>query len=123
MIDQITLLWKPVVEIVIIWAILYHILKFLQGTRGFRILGGVVLIYVGVFGVAFIASRLHLYVVHYVLLVGLLPISLVALIVVFQPELRRGLIRVSENPLLKTLLKTEVTTIDAIMGAVVEMSK
>lgn len=115
-------IWKPVLEIVVIWAILYHILKFMQGTRGIRILGGLVLVYLGAVVVAFLASRLHLYVVQYVLL-GLLPISLIALIVIFQPELRRGLILVGENPLLKTLLKTELATTEGILRAVLSLSK
>lgn len=120
--DLLADLWKPVLEIVIIWAILYHVFKFMQGTRGIRILGGLVLVYFGAFVVAFLASRFHLYVVRYVLL-GLLPISLVALIVIFQPELRRGLIMVSESPFLRTLLKTELPTTEEMLRAIISMAK
>ncbi len=114
--------WQPVLEVVVIWIILYHILKFMQGTRGIRILGGVVMVYVGAFLIALLAQWLHLYVVQTVLL-GLLPISLVALIVIFQPELRRGLIMVGESPFLRKLLKTELPVAEEILKAVAAMSE
>ncbi len=122
MLETLIELWKPILEIVVIWAILYHIFKFMQGTRGIRILGGMVLVFLGAFVVAFLASRLRLHVVQYVL-IGLMPISLVALIVIFQPELRRGLIRVGESPFLRTLLKTDLSTTEELLRAALSMSK
>lgn len=122
MMDLLVALWKPALEIVVIWAILYYIFKFMQGTRGIRILGGMILVFLSALVVAFLASRLRLYVVQYVL-IGLMPISLVALIVIFQPELRRGLIRVGESPFLRTLLKTDLSTTEELMRAVLSMSK
>jgi diadenylate cyclase len=123
MMDLVYDLWKPVLEVVIIATIFYYVLKFMQGTRGIRILGGVLVVYTGAFVCLLLANQLQLYVVHYVLLVGLLPISLVAMIVIFQPELRRGLIRVGESPFLRALLKTELPTTEEILEAIVSMSK
>ena len=84
------------VEMVLIGVVVYTILRFLQGTRGARLLQGIsILLVVGFLVVTLVAEQFHLdrIVVLYRPLVW--TIFLTAL-VVFQPELRRGLMRLGE---------------------------
>ncbi|MED5330995.1 MAG: diadenylate cyclase CdaA [Planctomycetota bacterium] len=89
---------EAVIEIGLLWAFFYVVLKFLHGTRGLAIMKGVMLgvvaivlalVFVGAtFEMTF--SRLQVAGVH------LLQILALVLIVLFQPELRRGFTRLSE---------------------------
>ena len=84
------------VELLLIGVVVYSILRFLQGTRGARLLQGIaILLVVGFLVVTLVAEQFHLdrIVVLYRPLVW--TIFLTAL-VVFQPELRRGLMRLGE---------------------------
>jgi len=84
------------VEMLLIGLVVYVILRFLHGTRGARLLQGVaILLVVGFLVVNFLAEQFDLdrIVVLYRPLVW--TIFLTAL-VVFQPELRRGLMRIGE---------------------------
>ncbi|HSW44714.1 MAG TPA: diadenylate cyclase [Phycisphaerae bacterium] len=85
------------VEMIFIGIVVYSILRFLHGTRGARLLQGIaILLVVGFLVVTLVAEQLHLdrIVVLYRPLVW--TIFLTAL-VVFQPELRRGLMRLGET--------------------------
>ncbi len=85
-----------IVELILIGIVVYSILRFLQGTRGARLLQGIaILLVVGFLVVTLVAEQFHLdrIVVLYRPLVW--TIFLTAL-VVFQPELRRGLMRLGE---------------------------
>jgi len=86
-----------VLEMLLIGAVVYTVLRFLQGTRGARLLQGVaLLLVVGFLMVNFIAEQFHLdrIVVLYRPFVWTIFITT---IVVFQPELRRGLMRLGET--------------------------
>lgn len=84
------------VELILIGLVVYSILRFLKGTRGARLLQGIaILLVVGFLVVTLVAQQFHLdrLVVLYRPFVW--TIFLTAL-VVFQPELRRGLMRLGE---------------------------
>ncbi len=91
-------LWAVAVELAVIWLVVFALVRFVQGTRAAGALKGLLLIAaVGVvllslgeggrlFGrLSYLADRL-------------LALAAVAMVVVFQPELRRGLIRLGEGP-------------------------
>lgn len=76
----------------------YYILKFLSGTRGAGVLKGVALIFVLLFVALYeMARNLNLNELEYILK-HVLPASVFALIIVFQPELRRAFVRLGEHP-------------------------
>ena len=83
--------FKIVVEIIILWYVIYMVLVFIKGTRTEQLLKGLVII-----GAIFvIAQQLKLDAILWVM-VRLFPLSVVALIIIFQPELRRGLARLGQ---------------------------
>lgn len=88
--------WEVVFELAIIWAVVYLILRFLQGTRAARAIKGLIFVLivgtliVRVLGDDTFARLTYLY-------DRLLAGFALALVVIFQPELRRALIRLGET--------------------------
>jgi diadenylate cyclase len=89
--------WRVAIELFVIGTVIFWIIRFLEGTRGARMLKGIgfVLIIsyllVTIIGQAFHLERLAL------LYTSFLSLASFALAVVFQPELRRGLMRLGET--------------------------
>jgi len=89
-------LWEVMVELVIIWFVVYVILRFLQGTRAARALKGLLFVLivgtlvVRVLGDDTLGRLAYLY-------DRFLAVIALALVVIFQPELRRALIRLGET--------------------------
>jgi diadenylate cyclase len=78
--------WRDVVDVLVVAFLLYQLLKLIRGTQAVQLLLGVgVLFFLG-----FIASQLHLRMLDFLFTNGSQAI-LLALIVLFQPELRRAL--------------------------------
>ena len=91
MIDYLTtmisqLRWVDILDIGIIAFAIYKILKYIQETRAFQLLLGLIVLLVA----TVLSDVLKLYTVNW-LLEGILKVGLIALIVVFQPEIRRFL--------------------------------
>ena len=88
--------WRALIELFLIGVVIYAVLRFLEGTRGARLMQAVLVILIALLGVAFVARLFQLdrITVLYPYFAG--GAFLIAL-VVFQPELRRGLIRIGEK--------------------------
>jgi diadenylate cyclase len=78
--------WKIIVEVAMLWYAIYMMLLFIKGTRSEQLLKGLLIIAL----IFVITQKLGLYAINWAL-ARLFPISVIALIVIFQPELRRGL--------------------------------
>lgn len=83
--------WRDLLEILIVAAVLYQVLKFLAGTRALQILFGVVVL-AATYVVAFL---LKLSMITYILGV-VFTYGAFAALVVFQPELRYALARLGQ---------------------------
>ncbi len=94
--------WKPVIEIAILWFLLYHIMLFFEGTRAIQVLRGVIIVLVAFF----VIQRLDLGVVEW-LFTKLFAISVIAILVIFHPEIRQGLARLGQRHLFGTALREE----------------
>ena len=88
--------WQAAIELFLIGIVIYAALRFLEGTRGARLMLAVLTLLIAFLVVAIIAQILELdrIVFLYPYFVG--GVFLIAL-VVFQPELRRGLMRIGET--------------------------
>ncbi|OIO38222.1 MAG: TIGR00159 family protein [Candidatus Omnitrophica bacterium CG1_02_49_10] len=114
--EMMLIYWKPILEIVILWFAFYRLSLFIKGTTAFNVI-------LGVFAVIFmfyITSLLNLHTINWIL-TKLSAISVVAFLVIFQPELRRGLTRLGQAPLWG-LFKREEVIIDEIVNACFTMS-
>lgn len=79
--------WSSAVEIFLIAVVLYYIYLYLRGTHGARILIGLALIFLTL---TLISQLLNLVVISWMLR-GFFGFLAIALVVIFQPELRRAL--------------------------------
>ncbi len=86
--------WKPAVEILILWLVIYYALRFFEGTRASQVVRGII-----VLAIAFLVfQRLNFVVIDW-LFTKLFGFSVLALLVVFQPEIRQGLARLGQRHL------------------------
>ena len=73
---------KIAIEIAILWYVIYMILLFVKGTRSEQLLKG--LLVIG--AIFFLTQQLGLYAISWAL-TRLVPISIIGLVIIFQPEL------------------------------------
>jgi len=111
------ILWKSLLEISFIWVLIYFMIRFLQGTRAVQVLTGLVILVI-VFNVAKI---LELSTINWVL-TKLFAVGVLAFLILFQPELRRGLARIGQNTIFNPFLK-KGGTVDEVVEACQRMSK
>ena len=96
---------KAVLEVFIIFRFVYAVLRLVQGTRGAGVLKGLTVLLVIVAVVIIVVTRrLNLERVDW-LLSSMAPWILIPLFVLFQPEIRRGLIRLGQNPLFRMFFR------------------
>lgn len=79
------LTWLEIIDVVVIAIILYYVLRLVRGTQGTQILVGLVVL--GLIGA--LASALNLILLSYLFKNGAIFL-IIAIIVIFQPELRRA---------------------------------
>jgi len=116
-------LWKPAVEIGIIFTIIYMALRFMQGTRGAGILKGLAMLLTIVFlALYYVSQRFYLEHINF-LLARFLEAAVFALIIIFQPELRRGLVRLGQTPFFGRFMRGELDIIAEIEKALARLSK
>lgn len=93
--------WQVALEIGMIWVVVFAIIRFVQGTRAAGALKGtLILLAVGTLVIRIIGQQDAFQRLKY-LYDNFLTLLAVTLIVVFAPELRRGLIRLGEAPILR----------------------
>jgi len=99
---NIVITYKAVIEILILWFVIYHILLFFANTRAIHVLRGIIILLV-----AFLFfQRLHFEVLDW-LFTKLFTISILAFLIIFHPEIRQGLARLGQRHLLDLNLKDE----------------
>ena len=117
----IDLSWRAVVELLLIALVIYPILRFLEGTRGARLLQAVLVVLTAILALAIVSRILQLdrILVLYPYFVGG---AFLITLVVFQPELRRGLMRIGESLSRRSLTAQSHKLIDSVVHATVNMS-
>lgn len=79
--------WRDAIEILILAVIIYYLYRYFRGTRAARILTGLLLVLIAL---TLVAGALELNQITW-LLKGISVFLAIGLVVIFQPELRRGL--------------------------------
>ncbi len=116
------MLIKSCGEIFIIFIVLYTILRIMQGTRGAGILRGLAftLVIVTII-ILFFIKKLELYTVNW-LITEFLPVLIIPVIILFQPEFRRALIKLGHSPFFRMFIKAEIQIANEIVTAVTALS-
>jgi diadenylate cyclase len=110
-------------EIFIIFVVLYTILRIMQGTRGAGILRGLAFTLVIVtIVILFFIKKLELYTVNW-LVTEFLPVFIIPVIILFQPEFRRALIKLGHSPFFRMFVKSEIQVAKEIVRAVTALSE
>ena len=114
--------WEVMLELAIIWLVVYVIWRFLQGTRGARVIKGLAVILVAVVLIQFISSnsvyeRLDFLSSNFLTVVSLM------LVIVFQPELRRALVRLGEANFFRQTGLRKARLIEEVLASVQYMSR
>ena len=115
--------WVALIELLLIASVVYAILRFLQGTRGARLVRAVLLILAVSFAVVWLIAeqfefeRINILYPYFIL--GVFLVSLVA----FQTELRRMLLRLGQGGWFQRWFKSSNEVIDPIITAVERLSK
>ena len=91
-------LWRPVLEILILTVTFYYALRFIRGTRGAPVVTGFLVI---LLAFVLVSYFLQLKVLQY-LFSAFSAFFLLAVLVIFQPELRRMLAELGNLPLFAT---------------------
>src|SRR3990167_1643741 len=88
--------WKAIVEITILWIVFYQIMLFFKGTRAIQVLRGLIVL---VFAF-FIFQILRLETLDW-LMTHFFAISVIGILVIFQPEIRQGLAKLGQQKIFK----------------------
>lgn len=99
---DILVVWKPLVEIAILWFVIYHIMLFFEGTRAIHVMRGIMILLVAFF----LFQRLNFTILDW-LLTKLFGISVIAILIIFHPEIRQGLARLGQRHLFVPALREE----------------
>jgi diadenylate cyclase len=109
--------WTSGVEIAILATVLYYIYMYLRGTHGARILIGLALIFLTL---TLVSQLLNLVVITW-LLQSISVFLAIALVVIFQPELRRALTELGSHHFFTSAFE-ERETIEEITDTVFELA-
>jgi len=85
----------PTIEICILWFLFYRLLLFFEGTRAFQVLKGIAYLLL-----IFILAQWFGFTTLKWLLTKFFAISIIALVIIFQQELRHGLARLGQQHLI-----------------------
>lgn len=111
--------WRDVVEILIVAAVIYRVLRVFSGTRAIQMLFGLFLVLM-----AYVVSRILGLELIVSLLQALFQFGVIAALIVFQPELRSGLASLGQNRLFRAFTGMQGREVAGeIVEAVEELSR
>jgi diadenylate cyclase len=111
--------WGDGIEILLLATCIYQIYRSFRATRGAQILVGLGAILV----VLTLVSTIFKFEVISFIIKGAATILTIALIVIFQPELRNGLARLGSNPLFSFSSTKKLAFLERFADAVISLSK
>ena len=119
-----TFSYTDLVEFALIAGVVYVAYRFLRGTRGARVFRGLLVLFVIAFiSVQILASLLDLERVQLIYR-QIMTMAVIGAVIIFQPELRRGLVQVGQNRLFRPFLKKQgMAFVDILTESVERMSR
>ena len=118
-----TIIGPALIEIFVIFMALYFVLRFLQGTRGAGVLRGLVFFLIMTLVLLlFFVDKLRLYRIKFLMNPQAVLVFMLPIVVLFQPEIRRILLRLGEAPILRRLFRPEAPLVPEIVDAVFKLA-
>lgn len=118
--------YQPVVvavELILIWLVVYAIFRFVQGTRAAGALKGLLVLLVATTVISRVLGGAEAFQRLAFLYDRFVALALIGLVVIFQPELRRALVRLGETPFFRSGPSDVVMLVDELVDAAVFLSK
>jgi diadenylate cyclase len=110
---------SDLIDIAAVAFIFYKLLMLMKGTRAVQMLTGLFLLFLA----SFAAFWLQLDALRW-LISNVAPVGVIAIVVVFQPELRRALAKLGQSPLLRGFLREEeLNTVDEVASAAQKLAQ
>ncbi|MFQ5455558.1 MAG: diadenylate cyclase CdaA [Nitrospirota bacterium] len=122
--------WQDIIDILLVAFILYRLFLILKGTRAFQMLVGLAIL---LFALV-ISKWMELYTVDW-LVTRFWSQIILALIILFQPEIRRALAQIGKNPFiykptemeesrtLEEVIKTSISLANKMIGALIVIER
>ena len=85
-----------IIDLAIVIFLIYYFLKIVKGSRAWQLIKGIVLLIV----ITWLSGLFNLKILNWIL-TGIMNLGVIAIIVIFQPELRRGLEQLGTNKFAK----------------------
>ena len=115
--------WQVSIELLLIGLFVYWVLRFLRGTRGARLLKGIAFVLISLYLIiALLASQFELTRIE-LLYDKFIAFASFAIVVVFQPELRRALLRLGETRLFRGWSQQINEEIEALVESAAFLSR
>jgi diadenylate cyclase len=109
--------WRSAVEIVLLWVGIYYGYVYFRGTRGAKVLTGLAIVFLTL---TLISTLLNLVVIGWIVRSFSVFLA-IALVVIFQPELRRGLAALGGHPIF-SLTSEKRETVHDLIEAVTQLA-
>ena len=115
--------WQVSIELLLIGLFVYWVLRFLRGTRGARLLKGIGFVLISLYLIiALLGSQFQLTRIQ-LLYDRFIAFASFAIVVVFQPELRRALLRLGETRLFRGWSQQINEEIEALVESAAFLSR
>ena len=115
--------YQVAIELLLIGLFVHWVLRFLRGTRGARLLKGIAFVLISLFLIIqLLASQFQLERIKF-LYTQFLTFATYAIVVVFQPELRRALLRLGETRLFRGWSQQINEEIEALVESAAFLSR
>ncbi len=111
--------WRSAVEILILWVFIYQFYRTFRATRGARILVGLAMMFVALT----LASQLLQLEVMQFIITRVAVVAALALLIIFQPELRMALARLGSSRLWSFNITQQEEFLSSVADAVWQLSK
>ncbi len=111
--------WRSAVEILILWVFIYYLYRTFRATRGARILVGLAMIFVVL---TLVSQLLQLEVMQFII-TRVAVVAALALLIIFQPELRMALARLGSSRLWSFNISQQEEFLSSLSDAVWQLSK
>ncbi len=109
--------WRSAIEIVLLWVGIYYAYVYFRGTRGAKVLTGLAIVFLTL---TLISTLLNLVVIGWIVRSFSVFLA-IALVVIFQPELRRGLAALGGHPIF-SLTSEKRETVHDLVEAVIQLA-
>ena len=104
-----------ILDILIVTFIIYKLLDFIRETRAEQLAKGLLVLVI----ITLLSKVLQLYTLHWILS-GVMTVGLIAIVVIFQPELRRGLEHLGRSKLSNVLTEVDKEEAKHMVGQLVD---